>query len=85
MKRQASALAIRFVTEEYTTPLGVWVTREATRIAMKNKPIKFASKELMLNYAKNYVKRKFGLNSEIIYHNSRLLKSQNQQKLHQFF
>ena len=60
MKRQASVLALRFITGDYTLPLGVWVTREAARKAVNNKPIEFASKELMMEYAKKLIKKKFG-------------------------
>ena len=48
MKKQASVLALRFITGDYTLPLGVWVTREAARNAMSSAPIEFSSKELML-------------------------------------
>ena len=36
MRRQASVLALRFITGEYFAPLGVWVTRFAARRALKN-------------------------------------------------
>ncbi len=60
LKRQTSALVFRFITNEYTMPLGVWVTREAARKALQSKPITFTSKELAITYAKHFVKRKFG-------------------------
>ena len=41
-------------------PLGVWVVRKEKKKSLKSKGIEFASKELMLNYAKHLVKRKFG-------------------------
>jgi len=44
LKRQASCVAFRFITSEYTLPMGVWVTREATRNALRNPPIRCASK-----------------------------------------
>ncbi|MCR3884500.1 MAG: hypothetical protein NUK54_09025, partial [Methanothrix sp.] len=34
MRRQASVLAAREITEEYWAPLGVWVVREAARAAL---------------------------------------------------
>jgi DNA repair protein NreA len=73
MKRQASVLALRFITDEYAIPLGVWVVREATRKAMQAKPLEFASKELMLSYAKAVMKRKFGINGELMLQRSKLL------------
>ena len=83
LKRQGSVLALRFITGDYTLPLGVWVTLEATRKAMSSKPIEFSSKELMLEYAKKLSKRKFGFDLEGILSNSILLKNMKQQsKLH---
>ncbi|USN45415.1 MAG: hypothetical protein H6502_05185 [Candidatus Woesearchaeota archaeon] len=35
-KKQASVLALRFITSEYSVPLGVWVVREAVRNALGN-------------------------------------------------
>jgi hypothetical protein len=73
-KRQNTVLALRFITDEYVLPLGVWVTREATRKALSNKPIKFACKELMLTYAKHLAKKKFGLDITPILEKSKLMK-----------
>ena len=80
MKRQASCLAIRIITGEYAAPLGVWVTREATRKAMSNKPLDFSTKELMLNYARNLINQKFGHSIDKILTESMLLKELSQQK-----
>ena len=80
MKRQASVLALRFITDEYTMPLGVWVTREATRKAMNNNPIEFSSKELMLDYARKFVKRKFNYNADFLLNSSKLVKNLKKQK-----
>ncbi len=41
MKRQAGVLALRFISSEYTVPLGVWVCREATRKTLAEKPLSF--------------------------------------------
>jgi len=80
MKKQASVLALRFITDEYAMPLGVWVTREAARKAMNGKPIEFSSRELMLEYARKLVKRRFNYNADYLLGASRLLKSIKQQK-----
>ncbi|HIH12064.1 TPA: hypothetical protein HA241_07790 [Candidatus Woesearchaeota archaeon] len=80
LKRQYSCLALRFITPEYTTPLGVWVCREASRKSLAQKPLIFASQELLLQYAKEYVLRKFGFNLDSLLHESRLLKQQREQK-----
>ena len=79
MKRQASVLALRFITGEYAVPLGVWVVREAARKAMQSKPIEFASKELMLNYARLKIKKKFNFDLDQILKESILLKEMKQQ------
>ena len=77
LKRQASIVALRIITGEYTMPLGVWVCREATRKALEAKPITFSDKELMLGYAKIIVKKRFGydispvLNKSVIIRNLR--------------
>ena len=85
LKRQASVLALRFITDDYTMPLGVWVTRESTRKAVANKPIEFSSKELLINYANALVKKKFGYNAEFILKNSTILGNiKEQRKLQQF-
>lgn len=86
IKRQASVLALRFITGEYAVPLGVWVTREAVRKALSDKPIEFSSKELMLNYAKAIVRKKFGYDLEILLKKSIILnKIKTQPKLTNFF
>ena len=79
LKRQGSVLALRFITGDYTLPLGVWVTLEATRKAMNSKPIEFSSKDLILEYAKKLAIRKFNFDLENILKNSILLKSMKQQ------
>lgn len=84
MKRQASVLAIRVITGEYIAPLGVWVVREATRKAAESRPIEFGSKELMLKYASSLLKKKFGMDAEILFKKSRLLDSQKQVKITHF-
>lgn len=40
-RRQATAIVLREITDEYTTPLGVWVVREACRAAMQSRPLAF--------------------------------------------
>ncbi len=85
-KRQSSVLALRFITGEYAVPLGVWVVREAVRKAMKNRPIEFASKELMLNYARLLIKKKFNYDVNNLLKNSILLRNiKHQTKLNKFF
>lgn len=45
IRRQAFALVLREIRPEYCAPLGVWVVREAARIAMQNPPSAFLTKE----------------------------------------
>ncbi|MFH1308080.1 MAG: hypothetical protein ABIH72_04465 [archaeon] len=85
LKRQASVLALRFITGDYTLPLGVFVCREATRKALNNKPIEFSSKELMLTYAKHLIRKKFNVNLDYLLNKSILLRSMKEQsKIAQF-
>lgn len=39
--RQATAIVLREITDEYTTPLGVWVVRETCKLALSAKPLVF--------------------------------------------
>lgn len=79
LKRQGSCLALRFITPEYTLPLGVWVCREAARKALQTKPINFGSKELLLEYAKTLIKNKFGFELNLLLQESKLLKNRKVQ------
>jgi len=79
-KKQGTILALRFITGDYFCPLGVWVTREAARKAMQN-PIEFETKELMLNYARMLIKKKFHFDIDLILRNSKVLDSFKQRKL----
>lgn len=80
MKRQATVLTLRFITDDYAVPLGVWVTREAARKALNSRPIRFNDKETMLNYAKALVKKKWGYDAECLYKESVLLKNMKTQR-----
>jgi DNA repair protein NreA len=80
VKRQATVIALRFITSEYNTPLGVWVVREAVRKAMTSKPIRFASKELMLQYAISFALKKFGMHIAPLLRQSKLI-NMKQKKL----
>jgi hypothetical protein len=85
LKRQASVLALRFITDDYYLPLGVWVTREATRKALMNKPIAFDSKERLLHYAKLLAQKRWSYDAENLLKESKLLNEIKQQsKLSRF-
>ncbi|MBN1386679.1 hypothetical protein JW968_06960 [Candidatus Woesearchaeota archaeon] len=84
-KFQSSVLCLRFITDEYYAPLGVWVVREATRKALKAKPLEFGDKDLMLHYAKIFAQKKFGIDLDGIFRKSLLLKElKTQKRLSQF-
>ncbi len=48
MRRQASVLMVREISEKYWAPLGAWVVREAAREALRNSPRKFETLEAAL-------------------------------------
>ncbi|HLD79658.1 MAG: hypothetical protein A2822_00810 [Candidatus Staskawiczbacteria bacterium RIFCSPHIGHO2_01_FULL_41_41] len=80
LKRQGSCLALRFITPEYNIPLGVWVCREATRKSLQEKPITFADQSLMMRYAEELIKRKFGFDINLLLKESKLLKMKKEQR-----
>ncbi len=84
IKKQASALVLRFITSEYETPLGVWVTREATRKAMRNLILSFNNKEELLLNARSFMDERFGYDISGILKKSKLLNSLKQKKLSHF-
>ena len=84
LRRQHACLALRFITAEYNVPLGVWVCRQATRKSLEQKPITFTSKELLLGYAQEFIKRKFGFALELLIKESKLQRGSKQQRLTQF-
>lgn len=86
IKKQASVLALRFITSEYSVPLGVWVVRSACRSALANPPVEFYSKEEMIRYSSDLVRDKFNFDVNKLLEHSILLRGVKQQsKLTQFF
>jgi len=86
MKRQSSVLLLRFITEEYWAPLGVWVVRQSVRKTLSSKPLEFGSKELMLKYAEKLVKKKYNYDISKILKQSVMLNTiKTQSKLKDFF
>ena len=79
-KRQSSILVLRFITDEYWAPLGVWVVREAVRKTLASKGIEFGSKELMLEYARKLMKKKFNFDVSQLLRKSTLLKKIKEQR-----
>ena len=81
LKRQASVLVIRVITQEYTLPLGVFVVREAIRKAMESSALNFSSADLMIKYASDFIRKRFGHDVTSVLRNSRMLRNASQQKL----
>jgi len=75
MRKQASVIAIRFVTDEYTCPLGVFVCREAVRKSMGCHPVKFSSRDEMLAYTRNLIIGRFNYDISHVLSRSILLSS----------
>ncbi len=79
MRKRASCLAVRFITDEYAAPLGVWVTREAARKAVSGKGKSFGDENIMTSYAKAFALKKFGVNICRIIENSLVLRNRKEQ------
>lgn len=80
LRKQSTALAFRFITSEYTAPLGVWVTREATRKALMGKPFGFNSYEEMITFGKQIIFDEFKFDLGELISKSVLLKEKKTQK-----
>ena len=85
IRQQSSVLVLRFIDGSYWCPLGVWIVRSGVRKALSNKPLEFGSKELMLEYAKKFIKRKYNHDISYIFDRSTLLRNiKAQSKLSKF-
>jgi len=80
LKKQATVIAFRFITPEYSAPLGVWVTRESARKALNKKPLEFNSKSKTLDLSKRIVNDEFNFDLNIFLNKSVILKKINHQK-----
>jgi DNA repair protein NreA len=79
-KKQGSCLLIRFITEEYSCPLGVWVVREAVRKALNSNKNYFDSRENMIKFAKKLSKEKFNFDLNKILVESKIYNTLKTQK-----
>ncbi len=70
IKRQASVLVLREVYDEYDSPLGVWVVREASRGCFNNSHASFSD----INSALVGVSNRMKINSKTFFHKSEILK-----------
>lgn len=85
MKRRASVLTLRFITNEYFAHLGVWVVREAVRKTLATKPIIFSDKSLMLQFAQKYAHKRFNYPLASLTSSSKLLHILSAQRKLSFF
>tara|TARA_Y100000310_G_scaffold293782_1_gene323658 strand:- start:25901 stop:27145 length:1245 start_codon:yes stop_codon:yes gene_type:complete len=86
IKKQASVLVLRFITDEYTMPLGVFVVREAVRKTMETTPLEFSSRDLMIKYTQNFIKKKYNYDVNKILRKSVLFNNiKTQMKLKNYF
>ena len=74
IKRTGTIITIRFITDKYYQPLGVWVVREASRKSLNERELEFADKELMLKYVIGIAKKYFNHNLKEILAKSKLLR-----------
>ena len=80
MKRQAGVLVFRFITNDYSVPLGVWVCREAARKSAKSSATVFASQEEMMDYVKAFIKQRFSFDLGWFIKESKLLRERRGQR-----
>ena len=84
-KIQVSCLLLRFVTSEYSIPLGVFVVRQAVRRTVNTQEIIFNDKKTMLDYGRQLIMKRFNYNIDNLLKKSILLNKINTQtKLFQF-
>lgn len=81
IKRQSRVLVLRFITDEYYMPLGVWVVRKAVEQTMNSRPIEFGSQELMMQYVCALAKKKFNRDLSWLNGRARTLLNSSQRTL----
>lgn len=79
-KIQAGCLLLRFVTSEYSMPLGVFVVRQAVRKTLGSQEIIFNDKKTMLDYGRQLIMKRFNYNINNLLKKSILLNKINTQK-----
>lgn len=84
IKRQQTAMVIRFITPDYTVPLGVWVVREAVRKALQAPPTSYETPEQMINAVKQLSLRRFGISLDDLFAQSKTLSALRQRSLSSF-
>jgi len=82
---QGSALLLRFVSSEYSAPLGVFVVRQAARKTLSVNSINFDNKKVMLEYGRALILKKFKYDINNLLKRSKMLEIVNKQtRLNQF-
>ncbi|MFA5797576.1 MAG: hypothetical protein WC916_06115 [Candidatus Woesearchaeota archaeon] len=79
-KRQSAILALRFITDEYWAPLGVWVVRESSKKSMMSTPIYFSSMDEMMQHAMTFSRERFHYDIAGILKESKLYNQLKKQK-----
>ena len=85
LNKCGSALVLRFITDDYSVPLGVWVVRNATRNSLNSKQVNFSTREEMMNYAKIFIRNRFNYDIGKIIKSSKILNNSRQKSLSIFF
>jgi len=80
MKIQASCLLLRFVSSEYSVPLGVFVVRQAVRKSLCSETYTFDNKKTMLDFGRDIIIKKFGYDINNLLNKSIMIESLNKQK-----
>ena len=80
VKRRGKVLLLRFITDEYWAPLGVWVVREAARKAFSSRKVVFGSFSEIVSYARDLCLARFNLDVNVLFGRSLLLKYDWEQK-----
>jgi hypothetical protein len=81
-RRQAGVIVLREIRPGYIMPVGVWNVRENVRNALRQKPIKFAS----FNDVLNHISERFNIGLNVWTKNSKLISDTlEQRKITDFF
>ncbi len=79
LKKQSSCLLLRYVTSEYSMPLGVFVVRQAVRKSLTSEIYEFADKKSMLDFGRSLVLKRLNYDINAQLKNSILLNNINKQ------
>jgi len=80
LRRQSSVLVLRFITKEYYLPLGVFVVREAVKKSLEQKVYRTNNLKDALEFVKNFVKEKFGIDVKEVVEKSKIIDQLSKQR-----